>query len=145
DAAGNLYGTTTSGGNFGHCGTDGCGTVFKLTPSGTETLLYRFLGTPDASYPYGLVRDAAGNLYGTTLGGGAYGFGAVFKVTPSGEETVLHSFNLPPDGFIPVGVLVLDAAGNLYGTTTGGGFYGLGTVFKLTPSGKETILYSFAG
>jgi uncharacterized repeat protein (TIGR03803 family) len=132
DAAGNLYGTTQ---------TCGAGQLFKLSPTGTYTVLHSFLGPPtDGSGPYGdLVRDAAGNLYGTTYFGGAFTFGAVFELSPTGTETVLYSFTGGADGFQPRAGLVQDAAGNLYGTTTRGGFFsnacgtGCGVVFKLTP------------
>ena len=153
DAAGNLYGTTNGG------GTSGFGTVFKLSPDGTETLLHSFSSVPDGQYPSGgLVQDAAGNLYGTTLVGGPYqecgfwdtGCGIVFKISPKGEETTFYSFYYegkePLDGEQPSGTLILDAAGNLYGTTQDGGGDGLyGMVYKLSPSGEETILYSFFG
>ena len=143
DKKGNLYGTTVYGGAY-----DG-GAVFKLVPSGTETILYSFGGNGDGSYPFaGLVLDKKGNLYGTTYYGGnsscQYGCGVVFEVTPSGTETTLHSFDQNgTDGYYPVDTLAFDKTGNLYGTTYGGGAYGGGTVFKLTPSGTETILYSF--
>ena len=132
DAAGNLYGTTHYGGGGG-C-QDGCGTVFKLDTAGTETVLYRFQGNPDGGSPIaGLIRDAAGNLYGTTLYGGAVGKGIVFKLDTTGTETVLHSFvGSPTDGAIPYVGLVRDAAGNLYGTTSIGGAFGKGTIFKLS-------------
>jgi uncharacterized repeat protein (TIGR03803 family) len=153
DAAGNLYGTTSAGGVIG--GTckilGGCGVVFKLDTSGTETVLYRFTGLADGTYPLaGLVLDAAGNLYGTTSGGGVVagtcnGCGVVFKLDTAGTETVLHSFTGSPDGDSPRAGLVRDAAGNLYGTTLGGGTSNLGTVFKLDPAGTETVLHSFSG
>lgn len=147
DSAGNLYGTTTYGGNFGGaCGAWGCGTVFKVDRTGKETVLYRFTGS-DGQYPeQGVVRDSAGNFYGTTLSGGSFGFGAVFKVDASGTETVLHSFNGDgTDGFQPFGGFLLrDSEGNLYGTTELGGSMGVGTVFKLDPSGNETILHAFS-
>ena len=153
DAAGNLYGTTFTGGGSG-CGGSGCGTVFKLTRSGTESVLHSFTGSfgdgagPDA----GLIADAAGNLYGTTeFGGGSIGCrstigngcGTVFKLTPSGTETVLYSFTGGGDGAEPFAGLIADAAGNFYGTTSQGGASNDGTVFKLTPSGTETVLHSF--
>jgi uncharacterized repeat protein (TIGR03803 family) len=128
DAAGNLYGTTYNGGTFNF------GTVFKLDTSGKETVLYNFVGSPDGAYPNaGLVRDAAGNLYGTTQFGGAIGFGSVFKVDTSRKETVLYGFPQPKNGMMPMAGLVADKAGNLYGTTLSGGTHGLGVVFKLAP------------
>jgi uncharacterized repeat protein (TIGR03803 family) len=100
----------------------------------TFTILYSFTGGADGAYPVaGLIRDAAGNLYGTTGGGGTAGYGAVFKLDAAGKETVLHSFNYT-DGAYPGASLIRDAAGNLYGTTWGGGnANGHGAVFKLTP------------
>jgi uncharacterized repeat protein (TIGR03803 family) len=148
DSAGNLYGTTELGGVFGGaCGVNGCGTVFKIDPTGKETVLHRFAGYPiDGQNPWqGLVLDPAGNLYGTTFQGGAHFWGTVFKLHPTGKETVLHSFNLANgDGIAPLdGSLLRDSAGNLYGTTLAGGSLGAGTVFKVDSRGNETILYSF--
>ncbi len=138
DTEGNLFGTTYRG------GTSGYGTVFEVTSGGTETVLYSFTGGSDGSLPAaGLLRDASGNLYGTTTGGGG-GYGTVFKVTPAGTETVLHSF-AGPDGYYPIAALVQDAKGNLYGTTEFGGRHGQGTVFKLTEKGTETVVHSFTG
>jgi uncharacterized repeat protein (TIGR03803 family) len=148
DKNGNLYGTTLFGGSYGSsCGGGGCGTVFKLTARGKEKILHSFdeNGT-DGYYPYGgLVIDSKGNLYGTTFFGGAYSGGTVFKVTPAGKETILHNFdaNANGDGGNPYAGMVMDANGNLYGTTFTGGHNGGGTVFKVTPSETETILYSF--
>jgi uncharacterized repeat protein (TIGR03803 family) len=141
DAAGNFYGTTNGG------GASGAGVVFKLAPSGQETVLYSFTGGADGGYPLaGLVRDAAGNFYGTTNGGGASGTGVVFKVVPSGQETVLYSFTGGADGAYPWWVTpVLDSAGNLYGTTIAGGTANAGVVFKVAPSGQETVLHTFTG
>jgi uncharacterized repeat protein (TIGR03803 family) len=158
DAKGNLYSTTRSGGGY-NCtfGTQqaGCGTVFKLDSAGNETVLYSFVGSDEGFTPVGgLTRDAAGNLYGTTYyGGTGYcsddsfddGCGTVFKLDTAGQETVLHSFGNSPDGANPYAALIRDGSGNLYGTTMYGGTYGLGTVFKVTPSGQETVLYSFKG
>jgi len=135
DGAGNLYGTTSNGGSSSFCQT-GCGAVFELTPSGTETVLHSFEpGDGDGTDPHGaLVRDEAGNLYGTTYEGGAHGRGTVFELTPAGAETVLHSFQQNgKDGTYPVAGLVLDASGNLYGTTSKGGKYKCGTVFEVVP------------
>jgi len=147
DAAGNLYGTTSQGGNLA-CSL-GCGTVFKVDRAGNETVLYSFAGTGagDGEYPNAaLVRDAAGTLYGTTVGGGASGYGTVFKLDTTGKETVLHSFSgATGDGASPYGGVVRDGQGNLYGTTEAGGTSNYGTVFKLDTTGKETVLYSFTG
>lgn len=140
--SGDFYGTTIYGGTQG-----GFGTVFKFDPSGTETLLYSFAGTPDGGDPYGsLIHDAEGNLYGTTLyGGTGGGFGTVFKLSPEGKLTLLHSFSGTPDGEDPYDGLVRDTEGNLYGTTLYGGTAGgFGTVFELTKAGKLTLLHSFA-
>ena len=140
DKAGNLYGTTLYGGTSG-----GFGTVFKLGEKGKLTLLHSFAGTPDGEDPQsGLLRDAAGNLYGTTQYGGTNGgFGTVFKVSAKGKLTLLHSFAGMPDGQNPYSRLIRDRAGNFYGTTFYGGTSGYGTVFKLDPAGKLTILHSF--
>ncbi len=137
----NFYGTTGAGG----AGDDG--TVFKITPSGTETVLHAFAKTgSDGQTPYaGLIQGSDGNLYGTTYFGGANGFGAVFKVTPSGTETVLYSFAGGSDGEHPYAGVIQGSDGNFYGTTYQGGTSGNGTVFKVTPSGTETVLYDFAG
>jgi len=147
DAAGNLYGATSQGGNLA-CSL-GCGTVFKVDGAGNETVLYSFAGTGagDGEYPNAtLVRDAAGTLYGTTVGGGASGYGTVFKLDTTGKETVLHSFSgATGDGAFPYGGVVRDGQGNIYGTTEAGGTSNYGTVFKLDTTGQETVLYSFAG
>ena len=150
DAQGNLYGTTLTGGSGGPelcSGVGGCGTVFKLDTTSKETVLYSFTGVPDGEEPdAGLVRDAQGNLYGTTYNGGASNLGTVFELDTTGKETVLHSFTgTGGDGSEPYGGLVLDAQGNLYGTTSFGGASGDGTVFELDTAGKETVLYSFTG
>ncbi len=144
DSAGDIYGTTPYGGDAG------IGIVFELTPSGQETILHTFSGVDggtDGSEPFGgLVRDTAGNLYGTTAAGGTFNNGTVFELSPDGTETVLHSFKWHTgDGVGPVGNLVRDSSGNLYGTTNGGGAYGAGTVFEVTPDGHEKVLHSFAG
>ena len=140
DRAGNLYGTTQFG------GANGGGTVFELSPTGTETVLYSF-GSQSGdglNSRAGLVFDKKGNLYGTTINGGAYGQGTVFKLTPNGIETVLYSFGSQSgDGSNAYGGLVMDKKENLYGTTAYGAAYGGGTVFKLTPAGVETILHTF--
>ena len=142
DGSGNFYGTTNAGGTEG---ATSYGTVFEMTPSGALTVLHTFgIGTDGGNVWAGLVRDAQGNLYGTTYQGGTYGYGTVFEVTSSGTETVLHSFNNDgTDGYGPVAGLAIDTSGTLYGTTEFGGTYTYGTVFEVTPSGTETILHSF--
>ena len=151
DHVGNLYGTTTYGGDL-ECGGYGCGTVFKLTPKGKgnfkEKILYRFGShAGDGQNPFAsLIFDNAGNLYGTTLDGGYYGRGTVFELTAAGKEKVLYSFGrYAGDGSHPEAALIFDNVGNLYSTTSDGGAYGYGTVFELTADGTEKILYSFGG
>jgi uncharacterized repeat protein (TIGR03803 family) len=116
------------------------------------SVLHQFTGSPGGEYPYSpLVMDTQGNLYGATYNGGnsatqCYpnpGCGVVFKLDTSGNETLLHTFTNTPDGAYPFGALVLDAQSNLYGATLSGGAYDWGTVFKIDPSGNETVLYSF--
>jgi uncharacterized repeat protein (TIGR03803 family) len=152
DADGNLYGAAGGGGNCN--GTATCGEIFKLDASGNETTLHAFSRPRYGDYPEaGLIRDAAGNLYGTTYGGGHGGDGVVYKLDPAGNETVLHTFTGPPDGKIPLAGLIEDAAGNLYGTTFEGGNRGCeidensscGVVFKVDTNGNETVLYAFTG
>jgi uncharacterized repeat protein (TIGR03803 family) len=139
DAENNFYGMTIGGGAYN------LGTVFKIDAAGKFQLLHSFSG-PDGATPYApnVIRDAAGNIYSMTSAGGAYGLGTVFKLDTAGQETVLHSFSGPPDGSEPTAGLIQDANGNLYGTTTDGGAFDLGAVFKLDPSGNETVLYSFS-
>jgi uncharacterized repeat protein (TIGR03803 family) len=150
DAADNLYGSAGGGGNCN--GTSTCGVVFKLDPSGNETVIRNFLYGKKGFYPNaGLIRDAAGNLYGTTMGGGTSGAGVVFKLDSAGNETVLYTFKRMPDGSEPQAGLIQDTAGNFYGTTVYGGNgpgycpQGCGVVFKLDANGNETVLYAFAG
>jgi len=157
DSAGNLYGTTEYGGIItGNC-PGGCGVVFKLDITGTYTVLYSFTGGADGADPVaGVIRDSAGNLYGTTpFGGGScvVSCGVVFKLDTTGTETVLYSFKgYPTDGIEPSAGVVRDSAGNLYGTTYNGGsglggscFSGCGVVYKLDTTGMETVLYNFTG
>jgi uncharacterized repeat protein (TIGR03803 family) len=142
DADGTLYGTTVHGG--GACN---CGTVFKLAPDGTNTLLYAFTGGTDGISPlYGLVRDADGNMYGTTTDGGD-GQGTVFKLTMGGVESVLHVFSGGTDGATPTAGVTLGKDGNLYGVTGKGGdpACNCGTIFKVAPDGAETVLHAFQG
>lgn len=161
DSAGNLYGTTTGGGNPSFAGT-----VFELSPSGggwTETILYRFCPTigscTDGEEPYSsLVFDKSGNLYGTTFAGSS-GFGTVFEVSPNGSggytETVIHSFAGGTDGADPQTPVAIDSSGNLYGTSYGGGALqcgiggeGCGLVYKLSPvqgGWSYTVIQNFTG
>jgi uncharacterized repeat protein (TIGR03803 family) len=145
DAADNLYGTTYRG------GIHGAGIVFELTHKRDEKVLYSFCSLsscPDGCYPLGgLLRDKAGNLYGTTSSCGASGHGTVFHLSKSGTETVLHGFaGGSTDGAVPVYTsLLMDTKGNLYGVTDAGGSSNLGVVYKLSRSGKLTVLHSFAG
>jgi uncharacterized repeat protein (TIGR03803 family) len=154
DATGNLYGTTTEGGAYGH------GMVFKLAPnsdgSWTESNLHDFMGGTDGGYPdHGkLIIDATGNLYGVTAGWqtGASN-GSVFELTPNTDGTwiysVLHSFSGGEDGAVAQGTLTFDQAGSLYGTTLQGGASGFGTVFKLTRGSDGTwtksVVHQFQG
>jgi uncharacterized repeat protein (TIGR03803 family) len=137
NAAGILYGTTSQGGTYQQ------GTVFELTHKTnggwSEKILHSFNNNgKDGIEPYAaLVADATGNLYGTTLGGGAHVYGTVFKLTPKAgggwTENILHSFSGGNDGAGPYAALIFDTSGNLYGATIGGGSAGVGTVFKITP------------
>lgn len=131
DPEGNLYGTTFNGGSGKYLACFGgpCGVVFKLDPSGRETVLHSFKG-PDGDCPVALIRDVEGNLYGVTKYGGA-GYGVVFKLDTTGTETLLYTFKGLEDGSTPVAGVIRDAAGNLYGTTQLGGAFGAGVVFKL--------------
>jgi uncharacterized repeat protein (TIGR03803 family) len=163
---GNFYGVAAEGGTGGEAcadttGLSGCGTVFKLTQSGTLTVLHSFCGgsgcgslTTDGAEPTGrLVFGANGDLYGTTQVGGLFdGFynqGTIFRITTSGAYTVLHvfsgNFGSTPDGANPAAGLTLASNGDFYGTTTAGGASKDGTVFKMTPAGKVTLLHSFTG
>jgi len=164
DQKGNLYGSTGWGGAYGW------GTIFKVDTNNVSTVLYSFTGGADGGYPTGLLRDRAGNLYGTEFGcDDDYCPGSVFKVDPTGKHTLLYAFQGGKNGSSPEAGLVRDTAGNLYGTTVYGGDLntciqsnhrlvtrfafahppvmwppnGCGTIFKLTPTGKQTVLYSF--
>ncbi|HXM20736.1 MAG TPA: choice-of-anchor tandem repeat GloVer-containing protein [Terriglobales bacterium] len=159
DSSGNLYGTTATGGN-----STASGVVFKLDKFGRETVLYTFTcpicnGKKGGGFGYptgGVIRDSGGNLFGTASGGTktkycSSGCGVVYKIDKTGVGSVLYNFKWGTDGMIPGGNLIMDAAGNLYGTTRMGGNsgcfenYGCGIVFKVDPSGKETVLYRFSG
>ncbi len=156
---GTLYGTTSYGGGSG-CGGNGCGTVFNLKPpmnastnvitDWIETVLYQFTGSSDGAFPVGdLVFDQAGNIYGTTAGGGSSQEGTVYELTPSNggwTESVLWSFTGGNDGGKPTGGVIFDSAGKLYGATQVGGSHGYGSVFQIAPAGSgwsQNTLYSF--
>ena len=153
DAQGNAYGTTVQGGNAG------CGTVFRLHPTGhgqwQETVLYNFSCFSDGKNPHGgVVRDAQGNLYGATTAGGLSGgctgdgCGVIFELASGGTESVLYTFQGKNDGFGPGSPLVFDNGGNLYGTAPDGGRYAHGVVFSLTPDGASwhfTVIHAFSG
>ena len=144
DPSGHLYGTA------GGCGANNAGSVYEVTAPGTAQALYSFTGGADGGNPIdALVRDSAGNLYGTTNEGGAsgcfgLGCGTVFELTSSGVESVLHMFT-GGDGENPVGALVRDPNGNLYGTTGQNGSGCCGTIFQLASSGTETTLFNLSG
>lgn len=142
---GALYGTSAAGGT-GSCGSQqGCGTVFKITTSGKETVLYSFKSIATGSLPDGGLADVGGTLYGTAEQGGTGGYGIVFKISTSGSLKVIYSFrgNVFQDGYAPTGNLTA-VKNALYGTTEYGGTNNSGTVFRVTTSGAEKILYSFA-
>jgi uncharacterized repeat protein (TIGR03803 family) len=140
DSAGNLYGTTSGG------GTGIVGAVYRLDPAGQETVLYSFPGPPDGATPYaGVVRDSAGNLYGTAQVGGPWNAGVVYKLDAAGHETILYGFTGGADGGYPYSGVIRDSGGNLYGTASHGGAWGAGVVYKLDASGHEIVLYSFTG
>jgi uncharacterized repeat protein (TIGR03803 family) len=148
DKNGNLYGTALEG-------TGGSGVVYELEPSGKEDVLYAFQGgnNEGPKVPYsGVLRDNAGNIYGTTETGGQYNRGTVYKLATDGTLTVLYAFTGLADGNEPLGGLIMDKAGNIFGTTAYGGDAnckmdgpGCGVVFKLDPSGTETVLHTFTG
>ena len=130
DAKGDLYGTTTSGGLNQPACYLGCGVVYKIGTDGTETVLHAFAGYPtDGDRPFATVAlDSAGNLYGTTSEGGPNAYGIVFKLDATGTETLLYSFaGQSPNGTDPSGGLILDTAGNIYGSTGAGGAFNYGT------------------
>jgi uncharacterized repeat protein (TIGR03803 family) len=156
DGAGNLYGITNVGGDP----TCACGTIFKIAPDGTKTMVHVFTGWPkDGDSPTGIVLDAQGNIYGTTHYGGRQMFGSIFKMTPDGKRLWMHSLKAPihhfskaPDGIWPLAGLTWGPDGNLYGTAWHGGVTapecgegGCGVVFQITPQGKFRRVYAFLG
>lgn len=146
DSAGNMYGVTSTG------GTDGYGVVYEITTTGTVTVLHNFANQPDGAMPLGILAiDKTGDLYGTTPSGGNpacttahQGCGIVFEIDTQGTEHILHSF-LSAEGGLPYGGVVLDAAGNIYGSTSGFSTYNWGSLFKLDPQGNFTKLHDFTG
>src|ERR1017187_991590 len=155
---GSFYGVTAQGGTSTNCGLYGCGTIFRISPGGSCTSLYSFAGSPnDGSSPFaGLVQGSDGNFYGMTYYGGTStncsggGCGTIFRISPSGTYTSLHYFvGYPTDGSLPGAQLAQGSDGNFYGTTDQGGTStncgtaGCGTVFRISPSGNKTNLYSF--
>lgn len=159
DSKGNLYGTTMWGGQQ-PCDNDdtGCGVVYEVSPAGVETVLHAFQGGSEGKWPHGgLARDPQGNLYGTTTYGGdpTCHCGTAFKIAPDGTFTILHIFTgTNGDGANPTSSPILDKAGNLYGTTSGGGATTCpnpaggafcGVVYEISASGTETILHQFSG
>ncbi|MGC9946191.1 MAG: choice-of-anchor tandem repeat GloVer-containing protein [Bryobacteraceae bacterium] len=139
---GNFYGFTDQGGPASAC-TVGCGTIFKVTPAGKFSTVLNFDGADGDLAAGVLVQGADGDYYGTTFGGGAEGIGTIFKITPAGTLTTLYSFCRCASGYGPDAGLVETANGDFYGTTSMGGTYGFGTIFKFTASGALTGLYSF--
>jgi uncharacterized repeat protein (TIGR03803 family) len=159
DVGGMLYGTTTVGGGYADCGQYttgfyGCGTVFSITPGGTEKVLHSFAGRPsDGQSPYASMTDVKGTLYGTTRDGGSshcatYGHfyrvscGTVFSITTGGTETMVYSFGRGRLAHWPQARLIEEGR-KLYGTTVGGGAYSYGTVFSISPGGEEKVVHSF--
>ena len=137
---GTLYGTTETG------GANSKGTVFSITPSGAETVLHSFGGSGDGAYPCAGLLDVKGTLYSTTNVGGANNLGTIFSITPSGTETVVYSFKGGSgDGEYPFVGSLINVRGKLYDMTVNGGTNNEGTVFSVTPSGKEKVLHSFKG
>jgi uncharacterized repeat protein (TIGR03803 family) len=143
DSSGDLFGTTPS------CGSAGNGTIFKINHAGKFTVLHSFAGPPsDGASPYNghLSMDKSGNLYGVTSAGGAHGGGAVYKLSSDGKLILLHSFaGHPSDGCYPYGSVLQDRAGNFYGTSYECGSNYYGTIWKVSKSGKETVLHNFVG
>jgi uncharacterized repeat protein (TIGR03803 family) len=141
---GELFGANGNGGIYG--------SVYELSPAGVEKTLYDFPSLTDGFIPSGVIRDAAGCLFGITFGGGdltvcgGQGCGVVFQLDPNGDETTHYSFEGPPgDGEGPESNLLRGKDGSLYGTTLFGGGFGDGTAFKIDPNGTETVLCNFNG
>ena len=154
-ADGNFYGTTFDGGAFAilevGCSLCNYGTVYKITPTGAESVVYSFgASSSDGTSPGSVIQGTDGNFYGTTATGGANGYGGqgigvgtVYKITPAGVETILHSFGASSADGIAPDCVIQGKDGNLYGVTGAGGANGGGTLFMITPAGEESVLYSF--
>jgi uncharacterized repeat protein (TIGR03803 family) len=142
-----FYGTTNYGGSGTACGSSGCGTVFRITPTGTLTTLHSFNATDGANPQGGLVQGTDGNFYGATLfdagGSCVLGCGTIFKISPTGAFTTLHSFTGGADGGYVYAALIQATDGNFYGVTFTGGSADEGTVFQMTPSGTVTTIHNF--
>jgi uncharacterized repeat protein (TIGR03803 family) len=157
DAAGNMWGTTLWGGNLTCNAGNGCGVVYRLTPTGKETVVHRFAGGTDGAYPSAALTIAQGKLYGTTTNGGSSGCfsngcGTLFQIDATGKETVLYRFTGGSDGGEPSSALTVDTSGKLFGATSIGGNlncgapYGCGVVYEYDPmTGKFTALWTFPG
>jgi uncharacterized repeat protein (TIGR03803 family) len=147
DKNGSILGTANTGGDLKACGRhEGCGTVWKLNSGGTITVMHRFSYTDGANLGAGVTRDGKGNIFGTTAYGGSANFGTAFSISLGGTFTTLYSFGSvfgDPEN-INSGA-VLDPSDNLYGTSTTGGSFNAGTVWKLSTGGSESVLYSFTG
>ena len=147
DVNGTLYGVTSGGGTGCPNNNIGCGTVYSISTTGEETVLYNFTGGSDGDYPYAALHEMNGILYGTTLSGGAActsssdGCGTVYSITTSGEETVLHRFDDRDGDAVYAGLT--SANGTLYGAASGGGPYGRGLIYSMTPTGQQTVLYTY--
>jgi uncharacterized repeat protein (TIGR03803 family) len=139
---GSFYGTTQSGGDLTCDDPYGCGTVFKITPTGALTTLHSFEATDGYEPGGGVVQANDGNFYGTTPLGGAHNAGTVFRITLKGRLTTVHTFD-GTDGYFPAAGMVQATDGNLYGTTNSGGTYGVGVVFRISLGGALTTLYGF--
>lgn len=137
DSAGNIFGATLQG------GAHGAGSIYELSSTLKETVLHSFNGGTDGSFPEGGVIPNGAFFYGTTSEGTGVSTGTVFKINNQGKKTVVYAFTGGTDGGLPDAALVKDSAGNVYGTTIDGGAAGLGTVFEVDTTGKETVLHSF--
>jgi uncharacterized repeat protein (TIGR03803 family) len=150
-ANGNFYGATVLGGTGTSCSGGGCGTIYRMSPTGTVTTLHSFNATDGSSPLATLILAKNGAFYGTASAGGnltckspSGGCGTVFKITTAGVLTTLHEFDTT-DGLTPVSGVIQATDGNFYGTTTGGGANGDGTIYRITAAGKLTTLHSFDG